>query len=213
MPLIEAHYYQEYQKHQSLPQEYAQALETGLAQEFTATQLGKQLKVVLLKSDNLSLTGFVRSRAVGGDLVIQRASTDHVNFVTNQKTQLKLHELAKTIKLLEAEKNNISLLIDSLEELFLPGKTPGLPHWFYDTRANTLQNGGMNPGSVPPTALSDEDLIGATKRALNIARESLTPPPRYNDRFNNRGPRNNTRNNNRRYPSEGRRTRGAIIID
>lgn len=205
-PLIEAHYHQEYQKYQSLPKEYAQALELGHAKEFNAAQLGKQLKVVFIRSDNMALAGYIRSRAVNGDLVIQRSSTNHVNFVSNQKSQLKIHELARKIKLLEAEKNNISLQIDSLDELLLPGKTEGLPHWYYDTRANTLQNGGMSPGSVPPTLLTDEDIESATKRALNVSRESLvsfTPQQRYYSK--------STSKRNTNYKTK--RTRGAIIID
>ena len=213
MPLIEAHYNQEYQKYQSLPQEYQEALATGHAEEFSAVQLGRNLKIILINSDNLALTGYVRSRAIGGDLIIQRNSTNHVNFISNQKSNVKIHELAKRIKLLEAEANNLSLMVDSLDELLLPGRTEGLPHWYYDTRANTLQNGGMNPGDVPPTKLTNDEIKTAVKTALNISRESLAKPV-GNSSYPNRKPdsnKSNNRNNNSNYNT--RYTRGAVIID
>jgi hypothetical protein len=121
--------------------------------------------------------------------VVQKAPTGHVNFISNQTSRLQLHKLARAIKLLEAEANNILLEIDSLEELELPGRTEGLPHWYYDTRANTIQNGGINPQNIPPTQISYEDLETAVKQALNLSR------------------------NDDRFKRPERRTRGAIIID
>lgn len=210
-PIIYAHYYQEVEKYQKMPQEYKDSLAKGLAQEINATQLGKQLKVVLINSDNIGLAGYVRSRAVGADLVIQRASTGHVNFISNQKSQLQLGDLARKIKLLEAQKNNLILEIDSMDELTLPGKTDGLPHWYYDTRANTLQNGGISPGDIPATLLSDEEIVVAIKGALNISRNTVTAPVSNNRFSQNKGKQNN--NYKKSNYGQGREYRGAIIID
>jgi hypothetical protein len=46
-----------------------------------------------------------------------------------------------------------------------------LPHWFYDTRANTLQNGGVNPKDIPPTMIVYEEMEQIVKDGLNIQRE------------------------------------------
>ncbi len=188
LPLIEAHYQQEFQKYQEFPKEYEMALENGTAKEFNATQYGKQLKIIFIESGNPSLAGFLRAK-IGGDLIVQKAPTGHVNFIANQKSGLQLHKLARTIKLLEAEANEIILNIGDLKELELPGRTDGLPHWYYDTRANTLQNGGVNPQKIPPTKLSIEDIELAVKQSLNLSREQ--------DKFH----------------QSTRRSHGAIIID
>ena len=171
LPLIHGHYVQEHQKYQEFPKEYEAALKSGKAKELAATQLGKHLKIVYLESDNPSMPGFLRSKFIGAHMVIQKTSTGHINFITNQTAQLQLHKLARAIKLLEAEASNIILNIDNLAELEKPGRTEGLPHWYYDTRANTLQNGGINPQNIPPTKLSITDIETTVKQSLNLSRQ------------------------------------------
>lgn len=171
LPFLQAHYLEEYRRHELLPAEYGQLLKEGKIKEFNATHFSQQLKVIYIESDNGSMAGYLRSRAIGAGLVIQRSSTGHVNFISNQIKNLKLHKLARQIKLQEADKHDLLLMVDSMEELEKPGRTEGLPHWYYDVRANTLQNGGMNPKDIPPTKLSYEEIAQAVKTGLNIARE------------------------------------------
>ena len=189
LPLIYAHYFQEHQRYQAFPKEYKESLANGKAKEFAATQLGRQLKIVYIESDNPSMAGFLRSKFIGAHLVIQKAVTGHVNFIANQAAKLQLHKLARQIKLLEAQMNDILLDIDSLEELEKPGRTEGLPHWYYDGRANTIQNGGVNPQGIPPTKIPYDDIELAVKQSLNLSR------------------------NDDRFKKPDRRPRGAIYID
>jgi hypothetical protein len=187
IPLITAHFLEENRRHELLPKEYSELTESGKLKEFNATQLGKIVKVVIVESDNPALAGYLRSRAVGAGLVVQKSSTGHVNFITNQSLRLKLNKLARIIKTLEAEKNNIVLKIDSMHDLEAPGRTENLPHWYYDTRANTLQNGGVNPKGIPPTELTAEEIEDAVKDGLNV--ELNQHNQHQNQRFQKNQPR------------------------
>ncbi|MEO8066003.1 MAG: hypothetical protein ABI643_04110 [Candidatus Doudnabacteria bacterium] len=171
LPLLTAHLLEENKRHELMPREYQELKSIGKIKEFTATQLGKHLKIIYVESDNPGLAGYLRSRAVGADLVIQKASTGHVNFVSRQQTKLQMKKMARLIKLLEAQKNGITLPIDSPEELERPGRTDKLAHWFYDSRANTIQNGGLSPQGIPATKLTYDDIEQLVKDGLNIQRE------------------------------------------
>ena len=170
VPLIAGHFLEENRRFEQLPAEFKESQLSGKIKEFRALQLGRQLKVIYAESDNPALAGYIRSRAVGADLVIQRASTGHVNFITKQAARLQLHKLARLVKLLEAQKAGITLRIDSPADLERSGRTEGLAQWYYDTRANTLQNGGVQPQGIPPTALTYEELEQVTKQGLNVER-------------------------------------------
>ena len=185
LPLLQSHFLEEYRRHEQLPAEYNELVKAGKVKEFRATHFDKQIKVIYIESDNTSLAGFLRSRAMGANLVIQRASTGHTNFITQQSMKLQLKKLARLIKLTEASKAGITLPIDSVADLELPGRTDKLPHWYYDTRANTLQNGGTNPQGIPATTLIYAEIESLVKQGLNIERSERTP------RFNN--PTNNER--------------------
>ena len=170
LPLLAGHYAEENRRHEILPKEFEELVKSGRAKKFNAVQLGRNLKVVYIESDNPALAGYIRSKAVGADLVVQKAKGGHVNFITRQAARLDLRKLARLIKLLEAQKNDIVLPVDSERDLEAPGRTEGLPHWFYDARANTLQNGGVQPQGIPATKLTYEEIEQVTKQGLNVER-------------------------------------------
>lgn len=180
MPFLEAHWVEENRRQEVLPQEFEELVKNGKVKEFRATHREKVLKIIYIETNNPTLAGYLRSKAVGADLIIQRASTGHVNFVTRQRQfgpRMELKKLARLVKLAEAEKNDLVLDIESERELEQPGRTAGLPHWFYDARANTLQNGGLNPQDIPPTKLTFEEIQHLTKEGLNIAKQRLGVNP------------------------------------
>lgn len=170
VPLIAGHFLEENRRFEQLPLEFKELQQSGKVKEFRALQLGRQIHVVYAESDNPALAGYIRSRAVGADLVVQRASTGHVNFITKQSARLQLHKLARLVKLLEAQKAGITLRIDSPAELEKSGRTEGLAHWYFDTRANTLQNGGVQPQGIPATVLTYEEIEQVVKQGLNVER-------------------------------------------
>jgi hypothetical protein len=191
VPLITAHFLEENRRHELMPKEHQELVQSGKVREFNANHFGRIIKVLMVESDNMALAGYLRSRAVGAGLVIQKASSGHVNFVSNQNANLKLHKLSRLIKLAEAGKNNLVLQIDSMEELEKPGRTKDLPHWYYDSRANTLQNGGMNPQGIPATLLTHDEIIEITKDGLNIISQNDLPRKNFHDRSRHKITRGN----------------------
>jgi hypothetical protein len=169
LTMLTAHLIEENKRYEIMPKEYSELRSQDKVKEFTATQLGKNLKIVYIESDNAGMAGYLRSRAVNADLVIQKASTGHTNFVSRQQAKLQLKKLSRLLKLAEAKKNGVTL-IDSVE-LEKPGRTDKLSHWFYDSRANTIQNGGLSPQGIPATQLTYKELEQLTKDGLNIQRE------------------------------------------
>jgi hypothetical protein len=200
-PLISAHFLEENRRYELLPREHQELIASNKLLEFTVVQFGRNLKVVFVESDNPAMAGYLRSRAVSAGLVIQKASTGHVNFIANQHANVKLQKLARLVKQAEAKKNNIILKVDErkLEE---SGRTEGLPHWYHDTRANTLQNGGLNPQGIPPTILALEEIIQIAKDGLNISREHQSQRPPLK-------PQPNRNNSNHKF-STGK---GVLYID
>lgn len=179
LPLLTAHFMEEHRRFELLPKEYQALVDSGKSYQFNAMQLGHNLKVVVIETDNTALPGYLRSRKVGAHLVVQKSSTGHINLISNQNARLKLNKLASLIKTFEAEKNNIVLNIDSSAELEVPGRTEGLAHWYYDARANTIQNGGVNPKGIPPTLITLDEMKDLVKNGLNIERQV--------SKFNNQG--------------------------
>ena len=173
-PLITAHFLEENRRHEIFPQEYKQLQENGLSQECTIKQNDRPLKLIYIRSDNTALAGYLRSKAVSAAVVIQQTSLGHVNFVTNQNANVKITTLVRLIREKEAEKNSIRLNPDEIEKIDDAGRLPSLPHWFYDNRANTLQNGGVNPQGIPPTALSTKEILELAIEGLNL--ESIKSP-------------------------------------
>ncbi|HEX9503241.1 MAG TPA: hypothetical protein VF974_02865, partial [Patescibacteria group bacterium] len=169
LTMLTAHLIEENKRYELMPKEYQELKMQGKIKEFNTPHLGTQLNIIYIESDNAGMAGYLRSRAVGADLVIQRASTGHTNFVSRQQAQLQLKKLSRLLKLKEAEKNGIALT-DS-QELEKPGRTDKLPHWFYDSRANTIQNGGLSPQGIPPTKLTYREIEQLVKDGLNIQRE------------------------------------------
>lgn len=170
LPFLTAHLIEENKRFEIMPKEFQDLDRQGKVKRFITSHLGQQVKIIYIESDNAGLAGYLRSRAVGADLVIQRAATGHTNFVSRQQAQLQMKKLSRLIKLKEAEKNGITLT-DKPEQLEMPGRTDKLPQWFYDSRANTLQNGGLSPQGIPATKLTYAEIEQLVKDGLNIQRE------------------------------------------
>lgn len=185
IPLITGHYLEENRRHELLPKEYNELVAAGKLNHYLIDHTGRKLKVVLVESDNPALAGYLRSSAVGAGLVIQKTSTGHINFIANQNANVKLHKLAGMIKTREAQKNNIAISHLSREDMEKSGRTEGLPHWYYDTRANTLQNGGINPKSIPPTLLDIDEVLTLVQEGLNVPHQ---PRPANRSSNQNRPP-------------------------
>lgn len=166
MTILSVHVSEEYRRHIELPQEWERLQTENKAIEFTTRQGSADLKCVLVHSDTQALAGYLRA-AHKFDLIVVRRSTNHVSVVTRQERSLDFRPVIAGLRAQEAAKKG--LILDPKDPaLSVTGKYPGLEEWYYDDAANTLQNGGVNPQGIPPTKLTDEEVIHALKQGLPI---------------------------------------------
>jgi len=174
LPLLDAHCEEEKKRTQELPQEFENKLKEGKAEVFEVKQGKKNLKVVVLESNNLSMAGWLKS--VGGlkaDVVCQRNSDGFTNILTRPLKMIDLRWPAAYLRKAEAEMRDRRLICSTFD-LMNPGKVPEIPEWYYDRATNSVLNGGASPKGILPTAISLEDIT-------NLLKESLAQePPRSN---------------------------------
>lgn len=158
--IINAHYNEEHRRQVLMPQEFEQLKKDGKAQGFVINA-ARPVKVVMIESDSPTLVGYLRAvSSVQADIVVQRRSSGHTNIITRQ-VYPRL-DLAKTVARLRQTEINSH---DASLEWERPGRMPESPAWYYDTAANTLQNGGAAEENITPTGLSlaqIKEILGAT---------------------------------------------------
>jgi len=154
LPLLSAHYAEERRRTGELPQEFESKKQNGDVVEFEVKQKDKKLRVVMVKSDNPSLAGFLRS-TIGGkyDVVLQRSEKGHTNILTRPAKRIDLRDVAALIRLKEAEIRETPLENVTLADLTRPGRFTKVKEWYYDRATNSVQNGGLNPQDVEPTKI------------------------------------------------------------
>jgi len=158
--ILEAYWQEEYNRYYRYPAAYKELLAAGKAEEIAiATDQGKQLKVVLIESDEKGLVGFLRAWSeVGAHAVVQRLSSGHTNIITQQSARLNLRGVIKNLRLLEAQQKNITL---AETDYYAKGKLREVPEWYFDTAALSIQNGGVVPEGIPATSLSLDEIVAA----------------------------------------------------
>lgn len=159
-----AHYQEELKRTKLMPQEWKQLKSEGKAKELSAKQGGQSLRVIQIQTDNSSLAGFLRAY-VHADLVIVRLPSGHVNIITKQSKRLNLAGVAEQLRRKEIAKKGEDIAF-TRAEWRQQGRLEEAQEWFYDTVANTIQNGGINPQGIPPTKLSDEEIWEAVNQGL-----------------------------------------------
>lgn len=158
IPILEAHYEEELQRAEKLPREFQEKIQKNEAEAFEVRHRGKKIKCVLVASDNVSLTGYLRSQQGGRfDVVAQWLSSGHVNILTRPAKRIDLRSLVALVRTEEAAQAH-EALDRELSGLARPGRMPEVPQWYYDRATNSLQNGGVVPKEVPPTKISKKNL-------------------------------------------------------
>lgn len=166
LPLLEAHYLEEKRRTEELPQEFEKKLKEGKAEVFEVKQGKKNLKVVVLESDNLSMAGWLKSSGgIKADVVCQKKSSGFTNILTKPLKMIDLRWLAAYLRKAEAELRDRKLTYSTFD-LMKPGKIPEIPEWYYDRATNSVLNGGASPKGILPTAISLETIIEILKEAL-----------------------------------------------
>jgi len=166
LPLIEAHHIEETRRTQELPKEFEEKLKEGKAKVFQVKQGKKDLKVVILESDNLSMAGWLKSsNGLKADVVCQRNSEGFTNVITKPLKNIDLRWPSAYLRKAEAELRERKLFCSTFD-LMKPGKIEGVPEWYYDTATNSVLNGGASPKGILPTAISLETIIEILKESL-----------------------------------------------
>lgn len=165
LPLIHFHVVEEVKRSEELPKEWQMLLDNGNAKQFDLKQGNADLKCAYLETDNIALAGFLRA-AKRMDLVVQRrASTGHTNIITRQLRSIDLRPVVEALRREEAKRKGVEL-VSNKEALQASGKIPEIDEWFYDDAANTIQNGGVNPGTLPATRMSGDEVLEIVKRTI-----------------------------------------------
>jgi hypothetical protein len=163
--IFEAHVHDEWRRTTQMPEEWKAIKASGAAIEFTADHGKKNLRCIALESENVDLPGFLRAY-VKADVVIQRLPSGHTNVITRQVRRVDLRDAVALIRSKEAEHRGVTVDHHDHRAMRKPGRLEGLDMWFYDTAANTIQNGGVNPQDIPPTKMDLELIAGIVAEGL-----------------------------------------------
>jgi len=168
LPLLGAHYLEEKRRTYELPKEFDKKLEQGKAQVFGVKQNKKNLKVVVLESDNLSMQGWLKSvSGIKADVVCQKNSSGFTNIMTRPLKNIDLRWLAAYLRKAESEVKNKKLTCSTFD-LMKAGKIGEVPEWYYDRATNSVLNGGASPKGILPTVIPLETIIEIIKQALAL---------------------------------------------
>lgn len=166
LPLLNAHLTEEKRRTEEMPKEFEKKLNEGKAEVFEVKQGKKNLKVVVLESDNLSMAGWLKS--AGGqraDVVCQKKSSGFTNILTKPLKMVDLRWLAAYLRKAESELRERKLLCSTFD-LMSPGKVEEIPEWYYDRATNSVLNGGASPKGILPTAIPLDTITEILKEAL-----------------------------------------------
>jgi hypothetical protein len=167
LPFLEAHCTEEKRRTQELPQEFQAKTKEGKAEVFEVKQEKKNLKVVVLESDNLSMAGWLKSSSgIKADVVCQKNSDGFTNILTKPLKMVNLRWLAAYLRKAESELRG-KRLMHSTYDLMRPGKIQDVPEWYYDTATNSVLNGGASPKGILPTAIPLETITDILKESLS----------------------------------------------
>jgi hypothetical protein len=151
MPLFIAHHLEEKKRSEDLPREYEEKFRAGKTHEAIVQTARGPIKMVMIETDEIAMAGYLRAqRSV--DLVVQKMSSGHVNIITQQKKMFDLSQIAAFLRMAEAEEKGTTLSIAE-KDLGAAGRIEGVDEWYLDTRARTIQNGGVRPQWTNPTRL------------------------------------------------------------
>ncbi|OGZ85058.1 MAG: hypothetical protein A2599_00330 [Candidatus Staskawiczbacteria bacterium RIFOXYD1_FULL_39_28] len=167
LPLLEAHLTEEKRRVEELPQEFEKKLNNGQAEVFEIKQSGKNLKVVVLESDNLSMAGWIKSSiGLKADVVCQKKSSGFVNILTKPFKKVDLRWTAAYLRSAECELKDIKTKYSTFD-LMSHGKLPEISEWYYDNATNSVLNGGASPKGILPTTIPLETIKNILKESLS----------------------------------------------
>jgi 2'-5' RNA ligase len=173
LPIITAHCIEEKKRTVEIPKEFDEKFSQGKVDIFEIKQGKKEIKVISLESNNLSMAGWLKSGdGKNADVVCQKNDDGYVNILTKPLKKIDLRWTAAYLRNEESKIRNKRLNCSTFD-LMMPGKVLGVPEWYYDRATNSILNGGTNPNGIEPTAIPFE-------RIREILKESLAQDPPEN---------------------------------
>ncbi len=163
--IFEAHVHDEWKRAIEMPLEWKAIKAAGKASETVVRNGARSLRLVALESDNTALPGFLRAY-LKADVVIQRLSSGHTNVITRQACQIDLRDAVALIRAEEGRGKGLPVESQDGAALRKPGRFESVDEWFYDTAANTIQNGGVKPQGIPATRLALARIIELVRQGL-----------------------------------------------
>ncbi len=185
-PLLLAHLREERTRAHVLPKEYMTQYDAGNVDAFVVFHQGREVRCMSIISDRTGMVGFLRAHPnIKADVVIQRFTSGHTNIVTNQERKVDLTDVAALVRLEEARKKRIPFDSLPLAKLTAKAILPEIPEWYYDTAANTIQNGGLDPEGISATqcdlrALKRAVIFGLDPQSAHKRGEGCTKKCPYN---------------------------------
>jgi hypothetical protein len=166
MPILWAHYSEEWRRHYGIPQEFEAIKEKGGVKEFETRHKGKKITGMYVESDNQSIAGWMRSKmGPYADVVIIRNSKGYVSILTKQIKRIDLRMVAFLLRQKELAKSGIEE--SDWHTLSQTARIDMVPEWYYDTATNSLLNGSLTSDSIPQTKLDTDALIDAIVQGLS----------------------------------------------
>jgi len=164
LPLIEHHVDEQRHRAEGLPKLYAELEAAGKTRRWKMKQGAAEISAAAVECDDIGMAGWLKA-VKRMDLVVQRAPTGHTNVITRQERSIDLRPVIERLRVEEAMALGTPLSLDKTK-LQSTGKIEEVPMWYYDDAANTLQNGGIDPGQIPPTRLPFDKVIDILTQTL-----------------------------------------------
>lgn len=127
---------------------------------------------VALQGDNSQLNRVFRSNRLAKwigmqlDLLIVRNEDGHVQVFSNDKSEVPMVLVAKSLRYAEARKRGIKV---SFDDLAVEGDCRQVPQWYYFA-AGMVFNGSKSHPNTPVTCLSNDEILNAVINAFNPGR-------------------------------------------
>jgi hypothetical protein len=169
LPIIEAHYAEEYIRIHELPAIYKKLLEEGKVIELNLKSK-TPIRAVLIESDNISMPGYLRAQAGGKyDIVVQKRSSGHVNILSKVQKGVKinLERLVAVIRGAEFYMQKGEEINIKYADLVIPARMTEVPNWYYDPATNSIQNGGVHTDLTESTKIPWQNFPKILEIAFN----------------------------------------------
>ena len=132
-------------------------------------QMGKrEVRLVVLRSDNPQVSGYARYPKGGGAevIIVQQRTTGHVQVFGSKRAAL--IDVARMIRLAELHRKGEYSAVDRIT-LAREGVISGAEEWWFHRAGEALLNGKPDDTEVPATRLSLEQILWIVRTGINPA--------------------------------------------